>query len=87
MALTRRGFVRRFGRVTAGTVTGAMLAARGFEDLVAAHAAGQDRPEIPPGMIRRVMLHVGTSTIRIQNGRISRLLSSNTVMRPPCETG
>ena len=29
-----------------------MLAARGFEDLVAAHAAGQDRPEIPPGMIR-----------------------------------
>ena len=52
MALTRRGFVRRFGQVSAGTVTGAMLAARGFEDLVAAHAAGQDRPEIPPGMIR-----------------------------------
>jgi histidinol-phosphate aminotransferase len=29
-----------------------MLAARGFEDLSAAHAAGQDRPEIPAGMIR-----------------------------------
>ena len=52
MALTRRGFVRRFGQATAGTVTGTLLAARGFEDLVAAHAAGQDRPEIPPGMIR-----------------------------------
>ena len=48
MALTRRGFVRRIGQATAGTVTGTMLAARGFEDLVAAHAAGQDRAEIPP---------------------------------------
>ena len=52
MSLSRRGFVRRFGQATAGTVTGTMLAARGFEDLVAARAAGQDRPEIPPGMIR-----------------------------------
>lgn len=52
MALTRRGFVRRFGHATAGTVTGALIAARGFEDLAAAHAAGQDRPEIPAGMIR-----------------------------------
>jgi histidinol-phosphate aminotransferase len=51
MAVTRRGFVRRLGQATA-TVTGTMLAARGFEDLAAAHAAGQDRPEIPPGMIR-----------------------------------
>ena len=52
MALTRRGFVRRLGHATAGTVTGTMLAARGFEDLMAAHAVGQDRPEIPRGMIR-----------------------------------
>ena len=52
MALTRRGFVRRFGQATAGTVTATMLAARGFEDRMAAHAAGQDRPEIPAGMIR-----------------------------------
>ena len=52
MAFTRRGFVRRLGHATAGTLTGTMLAARGFEDLSAAHAAGQDRPEIPPGMIR-----------------------------------
>ena len=37
MALTRRGFVRRLGRTTAGTVTGAMLATRGFEALAAAH--------------------------------------------------
>jgi histidinol-phosphate aminotransferase len=51
MAVTRRGFVRRLGQATA-TVTGTMLAARGFEDLAAAHAARQDRPEIPPGMIR-----------------------------------
>lgn len=52
MPLTRRGFVRRIGRATAGTVTGSMLAARGLEAMTAAAAAGQDRPEIPPGMIR-----------------------------------
>ena len=51
MALTRRGFVRRMGQVTA-TVSGAALSARGFEAMTAAHAAGQDRPQIPPGMIR-----------------------------------
>jgi histidinol-phosphate aminotransferase len=52
MTLTRRGFVLRFGHATAGTVTATMLAARGFEDRMAAYAAGQERPEIPPGMIR-----------------------------------
>jgi histidinol-phosphate aminotransferase len=52
MAFTRRGFVQRIGRAAAGSVTGAVLAARGFEDLVAAQGLGQRPPEFAAGTIR-----------------------------------
>lgn len=51
MALTRRGFVRRVGWATAGSMSVAMIAAHGSEALAGATGAGQP-PPLPAGTIR-----------------------------------
>lgn len=51
MALTRRGFVRRVGWATAGSMSVAMIAAHGSEALAGVTGAGQP-PPLPAGTIR-----------------------------------